>query len=206
MKEEHHCDKLAPLGVGQEQKDRVNDALGRLRAWGSAKKAAASSSSAAGTTSKSSTSTSSHHSHALQRIISPFTTPRKPPTAVAQTLALNTLKRSAKGDAKIPPGLRIYIRLEAVAADREGSAGAKIPRADAFYGAEWSVGKVLDAAAKTLTVTNVNNRGGGEEEKLRVFHVEGGRLLGFGEKLGKGVKSGDTLVLLRGVGDPEAGS
>ena len=62
---------------------------------------------------------------------------------------------------------------------------------------------MLDAAAKTLGVVNVNNRGGGEEEKLRVFWIEGGRLLGFGEKLGE-VKSGDTFVLLRGVGVMEA--
>lgn len=82
----------------------------------------------------------------------------------------------------------------------------KIPRADAFYSGEWTVGRVLDMAAKTLGVANVNNRGGGEEEKLRVFHVEGGKLLAFSDKLGAaaGVKNGDTLVLLRGVGDPNA--
>lgn len=59
---------------------------------------------------------------------------------------------------------------------------------------------MLDEAAKALQVRNVNNRGGGEEERLRVFHVEGGRVLGFGEALGACVASGDTLVLLRGVG------
>jgi len=59
---------------------------------------------------------------------------------------------------------------------------------------------MLDEAAKGLQVQNVNNRGGGEEEKLRVYHVEGGRLLEFGEKLGVGVGSGNTVVLLRGVG------
>ena len=59
---------------------------------------------------------------------------------------------------------------------------------------------MLDEAAKGLQIQNVNNRGGGEEEKLRVFHVEGGRLLEFGEKIGEGVVSGNTLVLLRGVG------
>lgn len=62
------------------------------------------------------------------------------------------------------------------------------------------MGKVLDAAARTLQVVNVNNRGGGEEERLRVFSVEGGRLLAFGERVGEGVRDGDTLVLLRGVG------
>lgn len=90
--------------------------------------------------------------------------------------------------------------MEAVAAG-EGHVSPRVPRADAYYSGEWSVGRVLDAAAATLGVRNENNRGGGEAEMLRVFHVEGGRLLEFGEKLGaSGVKSGETLVLLRGVG------
>lgn len=59
---------------------------------------------------------------------------------------------------------------------------------------------MLDAAAKGLQVQNVNNRGGGEEDKLRIYHVEGGRMLDFGEKVGDVVGSGNTLVLLRGVG------
>ena len=59
---------------------------------------------------------------------------------------------------------------------------------------------MLDAAARGLQVQNVNNRGGGEEEKLRVYHVEGGRMLGFGERLGDVVGDGNTVVLLRGVG------
>lgn len=62
------------------------------------------------------------------------------------------------------------------------------------------MGRVLDVAAKGLQVQNLNNRGGGEEERLRVFHVEGGRLLEFGEKAGGSVRSGNTVVLLRGVG------
>jgi hypothetical protein len=53
-------------------------------------------------------------------------------------------------------------------------------------------------------VQNVNNRGGGEEEKLRVFHVEGGRLLKFSEKIGEAARSGEMIVLLRGVGSGEA--
>jgi len=51
-----------------------------------------------------------------------------------------------------------------------------------------------------VQVQNTNNRGGGEEEKLRVFHVEAGRLLEFSEKLGGVLQTGNTVVLLRGVG------
>lgn len=79
---------------------------------------------------------------------------------------------------------------------------AKYPTGDFFYNKEWSVGRVLDAAAKALQVENVNNRGGGEVERLRVFHVEAGRLLEFSEKLGTACQSGNTIVLLRGVGPP----
>ena len=137
--------------------------------------------------------------NALTRIVSPFTLARTKKSNTAFITATNALKASAKGDDKIPREKRVYVHLEAVA-EGEGHAGAKIPRADAFYSADWSVGKVLDAAAKALTVTNVNNRGGGEEQKLRVFSVESGRLLEFSEKLGTATKTGDTLVLLRGVG------
>ena len=106
------------------------------------------------------------------------------------------LKRNAKGDAKVPQEKRIYLHVEASA----DTLKAKQPSGQFFYSADWSVGRILDMAAKSLQVENVNNCGGGEEDKLRVFHVEGGRLLEFSDKLGASVKTGNTLVLLRGVG------
>lgn len=59
---------------------------------------------------------------------------------------------------------------------------------------------MLDAAARALQVENMNNRGGGEGERLRVYHVEGGRVLDFGEKVGDVLGNGNTVVLLRGIG------
>ncbi|KAH8701412.1 hypothetical protein GQ44DRAFT_631774 [Phaeosphaeriaceae sp. PMI808] len=112
---------------------------------------------------------------------------------------LNALKRAAKGEASIPAEKRIYLHVEASA----DTTKAKYPTGKFFYNAEWTVGRVLDVAAKSLQVQNVNNRGGGEEEKLRVFFVEGGRLLRFGEKVGEACKNGNMIVLLRGVGDGE---
>lgn len=76
-----------------------------------------------------------------------------------------------------------------------------MPKGPLYFDKNWSVGRVLDVAAKGLNVRNVNNVEDGEEQRLRVFHVEGGRVLGFGEKVGEGVMDGDTVVLLRGVGD-----
>ena len=62
---------------------------------------------------------------------------------------------------------------------------------------------MLDDAARRLQVSNLNNRVVDEEMRLRVFFVEGGRLLEFGEKVGKCLGSGNTVVLLRGVGPAE---
>lgn len=116
--------------------------------------------------------------------------------AAAQTQALATLKRTAKGDAKVPQEKRVYLHVEA----SSDTLTAKIPKGAFFYSQDWSVGRVLDLAAKSLAVQNVNNRVDSEEDRLRVFHVEGGRLLDFGEKLGVSVHTGNTIVLLRGVG------
>ncbi|TKA58605.1 hypothetical protein B0A49_10990 [Cryomyces minteri] len=118
--------------------------------------------------------------------------------ASAQAAALATLKRTARGDSTLPPEKRIYVHVEASAA----TTAAKYPAGAFFYSAEWSVGRVLDAAARALQLANVNNRVEGEAERLRVFHVEAGRLLEFGDRLGAVVASGNTLVLLRGVGPP----
>ena len=116
--------------------------------------------------------------------------------AAASAKAAATLKATAKGDTKIAPEKRVYVHVEAAA----DSVTAKIPRGAFFYAADYSVGRVLDLAAKSLQVSNINNRSDSEEDKLRFFHIEGGRLLEFGEKFGQAVHTGNTIVLLRGVG------
>jgi hypothetical protein len=119
--------------------------------------------------------------------------------AVSAQVELNALKRAAKGEASVPTEKRVYLHVEASA----DTTKAKFPTGKFYYNADWTVGRVLDMAAKSLQVQNVNNRGGGEEEKLRVFHVEGGRLLKFGEKIGEPCRNGNMIVLLRGVGSGE---
>lgn len=112
---------------------------------------------------------------------------------------LNALKRSAKGDSKVDVLKRFYLHVEASA----DTTTSKFPSGDFYFDGSWSVGRVLDDAARRLQVQNVNNRVEGEDERLRVFHVEGGRLLEFSEKIGScKVAQGDTIVLLRGVGPP----
>lgn len=120
----------------------------------------------------------------------------KPSSAAARLAAVNALKKEAKGDEKLAPEKRVYMYVEAEAA----TTTAKFPKGAFFYSKDWVIGRVLDAAARSLQVENVNNQGTDEREKLRVFHVEGGRLLEFNEKVGSALVSGNTVVLLRGVG------
>ncbi|KAF2725992.1 hypothetical protein K431DRAFT_280714 [Polychaeton citri CBS 116435] len=172
FQQDHDCSNLTPLGLkvkeGPTQKEKGIAALDRLRAWGSAKKASG--------------------EKKLQT--------KTQASAAARIQQTAQLKKTAKGDAKVPIDKRIYLYVEA----SSDTITAKIPKGNFFYNAEFSVGRILDLAAQSLQVQNLNNRSEKEEDKLRIFHVEGGRLLGFGEQLGKAVQTGNTIVLLRGVG------
>ena len=173
LTEDHNCKNLIPIGARPAQFDvgqKTRSALDKLRAWGSAKKEQA--------------------GRALPK--------PKPTSAAVRLAAVNNLKKSAKGDAKIPVEKRVYIYVEAEAE----TAKAKFPKGEFFYNKEWVVGRVLDAAARSLQVQNINNQSSDEKDKLRVFHVEAGRLLEYSEKVGSVLQSGNTVVLLRGVGPP----
>ena len=124
----------------------------------------------------------------------------KPSSAAVRMVEMNKLKRECKGDDKVPAEKRVYLHVEA----EKETAKAKLASAKVWFSEDWSVGRMLDEAAKRLQVANINNRVDKEEDRLRVYHVEGGRLLEFSEKAGKVLASGNTIVLLRGVGPTEA--
>lgn len=175
LKEDHDCENLVPVGArvrllgdGTTAADRAKGALEKLRLWGAKQKESA--------------------SRALPK--------PKPSTAAARIVATNTLRKTARGDEKLPEAKRVYLYVEAEAE----TAKAKFPKGQFFYSKDWVVGRVLDAAAKSLQVQNINNKVTDERDRLRVFHVEGGRLLEFNEKVGEALVSGNTIVLLRGVG------
>ncbi|KAL2258936.1 hypothetical protein VTK26DRAFT_7557 [Humicola hyalothermophila] len=177
LREDHDCKNKTPIGAraaGEAKATAIAEgaksALERFRMWGQAKREQAKTTFAS----------------------------KSPNFKAAQMIAVNTLKKTAKGDAKIPPEKRVYLYVEAEAA----TAKAKIPKGEFFYSQDWVVGRLLDAAAKSLQVHNINNQSDNEQDRLRVFHVEGGRLLDFNEKLGAALQSGNTVVLLRGVGPP----
>ena len=111
------------------------------------------------------------------------------------------MKRNATGDASITQQNRIYLFVEAQKSSTTSTLSN--PKGEFFYSKDWSVGKVLDKAAQALQIQNINNQNDNEETRLRVFHVEGGRMLTFGEKLGEAVLTGNTIVLLRGVMLPD---
>ncbi len=179
--EDHDCKNKPPIGaraagmagvasVADGGRSAALGALDKLRRWGQSKKQQATASLAS----------------------------QKTQSRAAQLVALNALKKTAKGDAKIAPEKRVYLHVEAESA----TAKAKIPKGEFFYSTDWVVGKLLDAAARALQVQNINNQSDSEEDRLRVFHVEGGRMLEFNEKLGAVLQNGNTVVLLRGVGPP----
>ncbi|KAF3903799.1 hypothetical protein AA313_de0203160 [Arthrobotrys entomopaga] len=120
---------------------------------------------------------------------------QKQKSVAARLAEMNKMKREAKGDDKVPQEKRIYLYAQAEAK----STSAKLPEGTLFYNKEWSVGRVMDITAKHLQIANMNNQSADDEKKLRVFHVESGRLLSFGEKIGDACVDGNTLVLLRGI-------
>lgn len=175
LREEHDCASKTPVGARPGAvAEQTRSALAKLRAWGSAKREQA------------------------QTLTTRALPKPKPTSAGARLLAVNSLKKTAKGDAKIAPEKRVYLYVEAEAE----TAAAKFPKGEFFYSKDWVVGRLLDAAARSLQVENVNNQSANERDKLRVFHVEGGRLLEYNEKVGAALVSGNTVVLLRGVGPP----
>ncbi|PFH60043.1 hypothetical protein XA68_11527 [Ophiocordyceps unilateralis] len=118
----------------------------------------------------------------------------------SQMVARNLLRRNAKGRADVPEDMRVYLHVEA-----EPNPGKEqLLKGDFFYRKDWVVGRVLDEAAKSLQITNINNRTTDERQRLRVFHIEGGRMLDFSEKIGTATETGNTIALLRGVGPSPA--
>ncbi|KAF2656121.1 AN1 zinc finger protein-like protein [Lophiostoma macrostomum CBS 122681] len=181
MQEDHNCANLIPLGARpanglQRHRDQGISALAKLKTWAAEQRAQK--------------EAQSKEKKGFLGIGS------KKSSAAAQALAAtNELKRTAKGDAGVPQEKRVYLYVEASA----DTTRAKHPTGKFYYNKDWTVGRVLDMAAKALQVQNVNNRGGNGDEKLHVFHVEGGRLLLFNEKIGDPCASGNMVVLIRGL-------
>ncbi|KAJ2907312.1 AN1-type zinc finger protein-like protein [Zalerion maritima] len=127
-----------------------------------------------------------------------FFRPRTSPAAERMKL-MNEIKKTAKGDQKLPADKRVYL----VVTSSEPNSKGKYPKGYFFYSKDWVVGRLLDAAAKAMQVENVNNRTDDGKERLSVFHVEGEKFLGFSEKLGAALQNGHRVVLTRGGAPPD---
>ena len=121
-------------------------------------------------------------------------------SAAARMVEVNKLKRECKGDERVGVEKRVYLYVEA----EKETVTAKVREGKLWASADWSIGRLLDDVAKSLQVANLNNQAKGEEDVLRVYHVEGGRILEFSEKVGKALVNGNTIVLLRGVGTSDS--
>ncbi|KAJ5604977.1 hypothetical protein N7510_010131 [Penicillium lagena] len=181
LREEHDCAKVTPLGArqggsGANANETLKSMFAKVRTWGREKQQSAASTN-------------------INNIL-PKPKP-KPNSPAARAAEVNQMKRSAKGDAGVPADKRVYLHTVGTA-DTQAS---EPPAGDFYFDSRWKVGRVLDDVARRLKVENLNNRAAGEEARLRVFHVESGEFLEFSDALGGGkVKSGDTIVLLRGAG------
>lgn len=175
LREEHDCAKLTPLGARPGNAATANDTIksmfARVRTWGQNKQAASAN-------------------------LIPKPKP-KPNSPAARATTVNNMKRTAKGDAGVPADKRIYVHVVGTA----DTQAAEPPAGDFYFDSRWKIGRVLDDAARRLRVENLNNRSGGEEARLRIYHLDSGDFLEFSDSIGGGkIKSGDTLVLLRGAG------
>ncbi|KAJ5895379.1 hypothetical protein N7495_007070 [Penicillium taxi] len=172
LKEEHDCAKLRQFGArqGVSPNETIKSIFAKMREWGKDTQAAG-----------------------AQLIPKPKVKPNSP---AARMASVNNMKRSAKGDAKVPADKRLYLHTVGTA----DTQATEPPSGDFYFNSEWKVGRVLDDVARRLHVENMNNRSPGEEERLRIFHVESGEFLEFSDSVGRKAKSGDTIVLLRGAG------
>jgi len=184
--EDHSCKTLTPLGARPSPATTLLDTnREKLRLGFSRLKASWTSSNTPG-----STTTTTKKS-------SPTTTTKQNPTKKSTPLtSLNTLKQTATGDPKTPLPNRIYLHVSCT----DKLTKDNLPKSAAMYfDSNWKIGKILDLVATKLNVENLNHVASEGEKRLFVYHVEGGGVLGFGDVVGKVVKNGQSLVLVRGL-------
>ncbi|KAK7208455.1 hypothetical protein BZA70DRAFT_287758 [Myxozyma melibiosi] len=201
----HRLSHSCPGAPSQPSTDKKASAMAKFSEW---KNRQTSSNAQASSTSAS--SSSSKISSSLTSFLKP-----KPSASAAATIArakaIASLKANAKGDAAVQPANRIYLFVESnfsrststassSSSVSSSSASPKTAKAEMWFGKDYAIGKVLDKAAARLQVPNQNSSKVEDKDRLRVFHVESGRVLEFSQKIGQaGVKDGDTISLVKGI-------
>ncbi|KAK9369211.1 hypothetical protein V1509DRAFT_621478 [Lipomyces kononenkoae] len=125
--------------------------------------------------------------------------PKSESSVVVKAREIAALKLNAKGDAQVQQAHRVYVFVES---DIPGSSHNS--RVEMYFGRDYVIGRVLDKAAQQLQISNQNNSKSDDKDRLRIYHVEGGRVLEFGVKLEAcNVKDGDTLAVVKGLVMPK---
>ena len=179
MREDHNCANLVPLGArpGNSQREKGLAALEKLRAWGAAKQ------------------------KSLGASMPKVPQSSAKANAAAAFKELNELKRTAKGDAKVPMDQRIYLYIKPnLDTPVEQDRGTPF-----FYHKDWKIGRVLDMAAKELHVQNVNNKVEREEERLNLYRFRVKTPLDFGKEVGDVCQNGFVLALFKGLPPADPG-
>ncbi|GAO47350.1 hypothetical protein SAICODRAFT_31232 [Saitoella complicata NRRL Y-17804] len=118
---------------------------------------------------------------------------KKTSTKTSRVLVVAKMKKTSKGDQRVPQEKRIYIHAEGPPDEPNQ------PKADIYVSREWSTGKALDSIASLLGVRNNNNAAMEDDDKLRLINVDLGALLEHAPKFGDVAKDGDTIMLVRGL-------
>ncbi|ODV91129.1 hypothetical protein CANCADRAFT_2847 [Tortispora caseinolytica NRRL Y-17796] len=115
--------------------------------------------------------------------------------SAAKRAEILEMKKTAKGDSKVNVTNRVYVQIEGVDPPK---------KQNMYFDRNIVVGAMLDKAAQSLQIMNYNNMKDDDEKKLRVYHVDQGKVLNFSDKLNDvPVRDGDHIALVRGVKMPK---
>lgn len=121
---------------------------------------------------------------------------------VNPVVAINNLRKIAKGDVKIKLQDRIYIWCLYINVSEEQlhTVDMQKQRAAIFINKNWSIGKILDYLSDELKIKNNNNKTNDTNERLNIFKLNDNKpsLLQTNSK-GKDLADGEVLYLIRGT-------
>ncbi|CCG80854.1 Putative uncharacterized protein [Taphrina deformans PYCC 5710] len=123
---------------------------------------------------------------ALKSLGSSFQLRGKSSAVLRTNVEVGKLKAAAKGDVRTPVERRVYVHLKYL--------DKVLPF---FIDAQWSVGRTLDAVASKAGLVNENARTTDEGRRLHLLCQ--GIVLEPSQVVGKLVKSGDSILIFRGV-------
>ncbi|KAK6462152.1 hypothetical protein DFJ63DRAFT_144521 [Scheffersomyces coipomensis] len=149
----------------------------------------------------------------LQRSKSSLLKSKSSKSASAKIADISLLKKSAKGDSKIPISDRIYIwclflnHSKNNTSDEEDQQFKNIKiekeRKPIFVSKNWVVGRALDSIANELHIPNINNSTVDINEKLNIFKLNESQdepiVVKNNLKTLQAFKNGDILYLVKGT-------